>query len=155
MNISRVNHNLKNLKLVASAIAVVTIASSFLPAHGEDLDDYVPEIGWTSRVSSMGLDREENIGRKYQFDCQSAPEDLVHAPTWGTKIYTANSGICSAAVHSGMVDPESGGEITIKLIAGKKFYTGSNKNNVKSKDHTGTDISFIFVGQKKIEIEVE
>lgn len=49
-------------------------------------------------------------------NCQSAPEDLVHAPTWGTKVDTANSGICTAAVHAGMVDPETGGEITLKLI---------------------------------------
>ncbi len=152
MRIPRVD---RNFKLIALGIAVAIISSSFLPAHGEESDDYVPEIGWNSRISSMGLDREDNIDQKYQFDCQSAPEDLVHAPTWGTKVYTVNSGICSAAVHSGMVDAEEGGEITIKLIEGKKFYTGSKKNDVKSKDHTAADISFVFIGQKKVEAESE
>lgn len=135
---------------IALGIATATIATSFVPAHGEDNNDYIPEIGWSSRISSMGLDREDNLDKKYKFNCQSAPEDLVHAPTWGTTVYTANSGICSAAVHSGMVEPEAGGEITIKLIEGKQFYTGSNKNEVKSKDHTATEICFTFVGEKKV-----
>ena len=130
MNISTIK---QNFKLITIGIAIASISASSTPAYGEESDDdYIPEIGWSSRITSMGLDREDNF---------------VHAPTWGTKIYTVNSGICSAAVHSGMLDPKEGGEITIKLIKGKKFYTGSKKNNVKSKDHTATDMSFVFVGE--------
>lgn len=151
MNISITN---QNFKLITIGIAFAVISASFTPAYGEESDDdYIPEIGWSSRITSMGLDQEDNFGEKYKFDCQSAPDDLVHAPTWGTKIYTANSGICSAAVHSGMLNPKEGGEITIKLIKGKKFYTGSKKNDVKSKDHTATDMSFVFVGEKKIGVQ--
>ena len=151
MNISSIK---QNFKLITIGIAIAIISASSTPAYGEESDnDYIPEIGWSSRITSMGLDREDNFDQKYKFDCQSAPDDLVHAPTWGTKIYTVNSGICSAAVHSGMLDPKEGGEITIKLIKGKKFYTGSKKNNVKSKDHTATDMSFVFVGEKKVGVQ--
>lgn len=111
----------------------------------------IPEIGWGSRLSSMGLDEDDNVGKKYNFDCQAAPEDLIHAPIWGTKVYTVNSGICSTAVHSGMIDPETGGKITVKLLEGKDFYTGSQNNDVISKDHRNTDLSFTFVGEKVVE----
>jgi|GEM_PF-1889528 len=110
----------------------------------------VPEIGWGSRLSSMGLDEDDNVGKQYKFDCQAAPEDLIHAPIWGTKIYTVNSGICSTAVHSGMISPEIGGEIIVELLEGKDFYTGSQNNDVVSQDHRNTDMSFTFVGEKVI-----
>ena len=111
----------------------------------------ISEIGWNSRLSSMGLDKKKNANQKYKFECQSAPEDLIHAPVWGTKVYTSNSGICSAAVHSGMIDPDEGGVVTVKLVKGRNFYTGSKKNDVKSEDRAGTDMSFVFVGQKKVQ----
>ncbi|MEM8828279.1 MAG: LCCL domain-containing protein [Cyanobacteria bacterium P01_G01_bin.19] len=142
MKISKLS---SNIKLIALGIALTLGTASFTPAHGEELDEYVPEIGWSSRISSMGLDREDNLKEKYVFNCQSAPEDLIHAPIWGTRVYTANSGICSSAVHSGIINPEEGGEIVLRLIKGKQFYTGSKKNNVKSKDHTATDFSFVFI----------
>ena len=143
----------QSFKLASLGVAIAILSAGFTPAHGEESNDYIPEIGWDSRITSMGLDKKDNINQKYRFDCQSAPEDLVHAPTWGTRVYTTNSGICTAAVHAGMVNPKKGGKITIKLIKGKKFYKGSNKNKVKSKDHTATKMSFIFVGKPKVEVE--
>ena len=119
-------------------------------ANREESNQEISEIGWNSRLSSMGLDKKKNADQKYKFECQSAPEDLIHAPIWGTKVYTSNSGICSAAVHSGIVDPEEGGIITVKLVKGRNFYTGSKKNDVKSEDHAATNMSFVFVGQKKV-----
>ena len=106
----------------------------------------VAEIGWGSRLSRMGLDKPKNIGKTYDFYCQSAPEDLIHAPLWGTNVYTTNSGICSTAVHSGMI-AESGGIISIELLDGQEFYSGSTKNNIQSEDHIGTDVSYTFIGK--------
>ena len=148
MKVKSVGHN---FNLANLGIVIAFRASSFIPVRAENSDDeYIPEIGWSSRITSMGLDEAENIGEKYKFECQPASEDLIHAPVWGTKVYTTNSGICSTAVHSGMLDPEEGGIVTIKLIEGKKFYTGSKKNNVTSEDRSSTNLAFTFVGKKKI-----
>ena len=144
------------LKLVTIGISITLSTASFQAAQArktEKIEDDIPEIGWSSRITGMGLDQEENIDTKYQFDCQLAPDDLIHAPIWGTKFYTVNSGICSAAVHSGMIEAETGGQVTIKLMKGKNFYTGSNKYNVESEDHIATDMSFIFIGQKQAIVE--
>ena len=142
-----------NLKLITLFTAIAISATSATPAWSQNSKKStkpVPEIGWSSRISSMGLDEEDNIGKKYHFYCQAAEEDLIHAPVWGTKTYTVNSGICSTAVHAGMLDPETGGKVTIKLVEGQNFYTGSDKNDVISKDHRSTNLSFSFVGKKKV-----
>ena len=149
MKIFRSNRILKLINL-GIGIAIGTASLTSVPVYAEESDWEVSEIGWTSRLSSMGIDTKDNINQKYKFDCQSAPEDLVHAPIWGSKVYTTNSSICSAAVHAGIINPEEGGVVTIKLVKGKEFYTGSNKNNVKSKDRAATDTSFIFVSQVKV-----
>ena len=171
------------LKSIGLAIGIAIATASFAPVYAEKSDREVSnrqesnrqesdrrnsnrqesnrqesnleisEIGWSSRLTSMGLDKKKNADQKYKFECQSAPEDLIHAPIWGTRVYTSNSGICSAAVHSGMVDPEEGGIIIVKLVNGRNFYTGSKKNDVKSEDHAATNMSFVFVGQKQIKKE--
>ena len=139
----------KSLKTIVFSLAIVA-TTSFKPVAAQN-NEFVPEIGWASRLSSMGLDNDDNLGKEYKFECQAAPEDLIHAPIWGTNVYTVNSGLCTTAVHSGFISPEKGGEITVQLLEGKDFYTGSQKNDVISKDHRSTDIGYTFVGEKVAE----
>ncbi len=157
MKIPTTNQSLKTISLVgaiganlALVILACTIFSESAWAKDNKSDRYIPEIGWGSRLSSMGLDEDDNVGKQYKFECQAAPEDMIHAPIWGTKVYTVNSGICSTAVHSGIISPETGGEITVELLEGRDFYTGSQHNDVVSKDHRTTDLSFTFVGEQEV-----
>lgn len=136
--------NLKPLIITSLAIAFSTI--SLQSVNAQSFNDRVPEIGWKSRLSSMGLDQAKNIGKTYDFYCQAAPEELPQAPIWGTNTYTSNSSICSTAVHSGMIS-KAGGIVSIELIEGQEFYTGSTKNEVISNDHAGTNLSFTFIGE--------
>ena len=131
---------------IVTCLAILTVTLASKPAHAER--SKIHEIGWSSRLSSMGLNELKNVGQKYEFYCQPAAEDLIHAPIWGTYTYTHNSGICSTAVHAGMIEAKTGGEVTIKLLEGQTFYTGSNKNEITSQDHRGTKMSFTFVGEK-------
>jgi hypothetical protein len=137
-----------SLELLITSLAIAITTTSLNPANAQNESTSVPEIGWSSRISSMGLDENENIGNKYTFDCQPAEDDLIHPPIWGTNIYTLTSGICSTAVHSGLITPEKGGEVTVKILKGQKFYTGSDSNDIISQDHRTTDMSFTFVGEK-------
>jgi len=135
----------------SSKILIATIVIAASPISIESVqakDKKVPEIGWSSRLSSMGLNEVDHLNKKITFYCQPATDNLMHAPIWGTDIYTANSGICSTAVHSGMIKAEDGGKVTIKILEGQTFYTGSYKNKVTSQDHRSTDISFTFIGEK-------
>lgn len=134
------------LKLVVTSLAIAFSTTFLQSANAQSLRGEIPEIGWRSRLSSMGLDQAKNIGKTYNFYCQPASKDMLHAPIWGTNIYTINSGICTTAVHSGMIS-ESGGIVSIELLEGQEFYTGSSKNEIISEDHIGTSLSFTFIGE--------
>lgn len=136
-------------KVLITTFAIALSAISIQSAQAES--EKAHEIGWSSRLSSMGLNEVDNLNKQFTFHCQPAIDDLIHAPIWGTDFYTTNSGICSTAVHRGMIRAEDGGKVTIKILEGKTFYTGSYKNKVTSQDHRTTDISFTFVGQQLIE----
>ena len=135
-----------NFKVLLASLAIAIGTGSWQSVNAQSDRDEIPEIGWTSRLTSMGLDKTDNVGQVYDFYCQPAAEDLSHAPIWGTNVYTVNSGICTTAVHSGTLSL-SGGVVSVELLPGRKFYTGSNKNGVTSKDRSGTDLSFAFVGE--------
>ncbi|MBE9043136.1 hypothetical protein IQ255_01715 [Pleurocapsales cyanobacterium LEGE 10410] len=138
-----------NLKFIVTSLAIA-LSTISQPANAQSYSNEVPEIGWSSRLSSMGLDAVDNIGKIYEFYCQPASKDFRHAPIWGTNVYTVNSGICSTAVHSGAIAAEEGGIVTVELLEGRDFYTGSSKNNVESRDYRGTNLSFAFVGEATV-----
>lgn len=140
------------LKFIVTSLAIATIVTFWQPVKAQNAEEKVPEIGWNSKLSSMGIDKMENIGKTYNFYCQAAAEDLIHTPIWGTNTYTLNSGICSTAVHAGMIS-EAGGTIQIELLAGQEFYTGSKKNKIKSEDHANTMLSYTFKGEALVSQE--
>ena len=135
-----------NLIRLVTGLAIAIGAGALQPANAQGYEDEAPEIGWSSKLSSMGLDKADNVGKTYSFYCQPAADDLLHVPIWGTNIYTVNSGICSTAVHSGIIS-QSGGTVSVELLPGREFYTGSSKNTVVSKDHSKTNFSYTFVGE--------
>lgn len=134
-----------SLAITQLAVGIAISAGSSQPANAQS-SKRISEIGWSSRLSSMGIDKAKNVGKTYNFFCQPAEEDLIHAPIWGTNVYTSNSGICSTAVHSGMIS-EEGGLVSLEILEGQEFYTGSKKNGVESEDRAGTSLSYTFVGE--------
>jgi hypothetical protein len=137
------------LKFIVVSLAIATSITSWQPVNAQNNEEEIPEIGWNSKLTTMGIDKVENIGKTYNFYCQAAAEDLVHTPVWGTNIYTLNSGICSTAVHAGMIS-EIGGTIEIELLEGQEFYTGSKHNKIKSEDHASTKLSYTFKGESLV-----
>ena len=62
---------------------------------------------------------------------------------WGTDLYTADSWLCRAARHAGVVGAE-GGTITVELTAGRSLYVGSQRNGVASNDYGPYSLSLRF-----------
>jgi len=141
-----------HLKFIIASLAIVISFIPLQPANAKRGKKRLPEIGWSSRLSSLGIDKAKNTGKTYDFFCQPATEDLIHAPIWGTNVYTSNSGLCSSATHSGMIS-EEGGLISIEILEGQEFYTGSEKNEVESEDHIETSLSYTFVGEVLVDDE--
>lgn len=80
-------------------------------------------------------------GRRVTILC--APDGPLGA-VWGTETYTDDSSICTAAVHAGLITPESGGAVNIRIGPGQESYRGSTANGVTSSDYGPFDGSFTF-----------
>ena len=55
-------------------------------------------------------------------------------PIYGSGLYTDNSSICKAAIHSGIIKDSEGGKIEINLEPGKSSYIGSSAFNIDNLD---------------------
>lgn len=95
-------------------------------------------INWNSRGNFQGAD----MGKRITYNC---PAGGTLYDVWGTDIYTNDSSVCTAAVHSGLITTQYGGAVTIEIIAGQAGYTGSTRNGVTTKDYSKWNLSFRFV----------
>ena len=60
----------------------------------------------------------------------SAPSNRL----WGTNVYTADSSVCTAAMHAGLINL-SGGAVVVEHREGLPAYRGSRNNGVTSSDY--------------------
>jgi len=60
---------------------------------------------------------------------------------WGTDVYTGDSGICRAAIHSGLISP-NGGSVVVVLEVGRPAYRGTTRNGIQSSDYGNYGSSF-------------
>jgi hypothetical protein len=63
---------------------------------------------------------------------------------WGAGTYTADSSICTAAVHAGLITLDDGGTVTIELAPGADSYDSTTANGVTSSAYGPYDASFTF-----------
>ena len=62
---------------------------------------------------------------------------------WGSGPYTADSDICTAALHAGAVGA-GGGTVTVIRIGGLEAYSGSAANGVTTEGWSSYGSSFVF-----------
>ncbi len=99
------------------------------------------EVGaesWRQTAQSLSL----SIGAFREIRCSAGGE---LGSVWGTGTYTADSSICTAAVHAGLVDQAEGGTATIEVVAGLDAYEGTTANGVTSSAYGAYDPAFRFV----------
>ncbi len=63
---------------------------------------------------------------------------------WGSDIYTSDSSICTAAVHSGLINFQQGGTVTVELRPGRSIYGSTERNGVTSSTYGSWQHSFVF-----------
>jgi hypothetical protein len=90
--------------------------------------------------TSAGMVRFDS-GKTYKFKCPAAGKE---SSVWGTDIYTIDSSICTAAVHSGKFALETGGPVTIELRPGESAYKGSTRNGITTNDFGPYGSSFVL-----------
>lgn len=97
------------------------------------------QIGWEANAVSL---RGQN-GQRFSFVCPG--NGSLSGSIWGTNLYTDDSSICTAAVHSGYIDQASGGTVTIEIRPGATSYSGSAKNGVTSRGYGSWTGSFAII----------
>jgi hypothetical protein len=92
---------------------------------------------WEANATSLnGKDGET-------FTLVCSPGGTAHS-VWGSDVYTADSSICTAAVHSGLITYQQGGAVTIELRPGRTIYGCSERNGVTTSSYGSYQHSFVF-----------
>lgn len=116
----------------------------FLRSTGSPIatEPQIPLLEWNDTASNL----RGRLDRNFTFDC---PSNGRISSVWGTDVYTDDSSICSAAVHSGLITTRNGGRVTIKIRPGAELYNGITRNGVRSLRYNSYPGSFIFVRSRK------
>lgn len=83
-------------------------------------------IGWRDSAELI----LGTVGERFPVECP-AYDGGPFPQIWGTDVYTADSSICVAAVHAGLITLQ-GGAFAIEILAGQEAYPGSARNGVLS-----------------------
>ena len=104
---------------------------------GDAGPDEVTPITWSTSASTF----KNDVGLVYRFEC---PPEGTAGTVWGSELYTADSSICTAAVHAGKITLARGGEVTIEFRAGKQTYGATVRNGITSHNYGQYPRSFSF-----------
>jgi len=100
--------------------------------------------------SFNGRQLRGEVGSIFQVACPANCEDT--GGLWGSDTYTADSAICRAGVHAGVISP-AGGVVTLRIDPGRPAYRGSVHYGVRSNDYGQYGLSYTLLlppGQSRL-----
>ncbi|QBY01495.1 hypothetical protein E2K80_12820 [Rhodophyticola sp. CCM32] len=95
---------------------------------------------WSDSANSLGV--QTATGSAYVVDC---PAGGTGGTIWGTGIYTSDSSICMAAVHTGFFTQAMGGQVTFRVLGPQQTYAASSNNGVTSEAYGPWSSSFMII----------
>lgn len=104
---------------------------------------YIPRVKWDMKFTKSGFAYKKLRGQRFTFNCPAAPSGKLRGIT-GTDSYTLNAVICVAAVHAGKITKD-GGLVHIQMDEGKKKLVGSIRNEIESRDGSGSSGTVSYV----------
>ncbi len=121
-------------QLLATTLKMIfLVVTVIVPAFAQT------QIGWDGNATAL---RGRN-NQRFSFVCPG--NGTLSGAVWGTDLYTDDSSICTAAVHTGRINQASGGTVTIEIRPGATSYTGSARNGVSSRAYGGWSGSYVIV----------
>jgi len=85
---------------------------------------------------------------KSQHSFHFQPNANAIGNVWGTDVYTDDSKIAIAAVHAGLITPQTGGNVTIEICEGRSNYSGSSRNGITTNSYGAFQGSFVFINSQ-------
>ncbi|MGE0440753.1 MAG: LCCL domain-containing protein [Gemmatimonadales bacterium] len=73
-----------------------------------------------------------------------SPNVSISTLVWGTDTYTADSSVCTAAIHHGAITRASGGIVFAVIRPGRTSYLGTTRNGVTTRSYPSYGGSFAF-----------
>ncbi|MGI9325317.1 MAG: LCCL domain-containing protein, partial [Pseudomonadales bacterium] len=145
MSRPRISNQHQRLSTLFAGLGVILagFVSPFANAAGTT-GDFGKDLDRTTSLHHFQVDKEKYIGQRFEFNCPATTVRDKAVGLQGTDVYPANSPICVAALHAGVID-EEGGPITLQLNPGISEYQGSLRNSVESTDFPGTKLSIMFL----------
>jgi hypothetical protein len=93
---------------------------------------------WTANAAAF---RGKN-GSRYVYTC---PSYGTASSVWGTDVYTDDSSVCTAAVHTGQIALAGGGTVTIEIRPGQASYVSTTRNGITSNNYGPWSGSYVIV----------
>ncbi|MEP6788823.1 MAG: LCCL domain-containing protein [Acidobacteriota bacterium] len=118
-----------------AALPTPTVDMSNPTAKIDESDEIIP-ISWTTAAATFKTDS----GLTYKFQC---PENGTPGAVWGSDVYTADSSICTAAVHAGIIALDRGGVVTVEFRPGRAAYGSTVRNGITSSNYGEYPHSFV------------
>jgi hypothetical protein len=125
--------------LIPAATAIPTLVPRTAYAGALPTSSAQAGYGWDATAASL---RGRN-GQRFVFGCPAggSPHRI-----WGTDLYTDDSSVCTAGVHTGTISLARGGSVTIEIRPGATAYTGSTRNGITSSSYGSWSGSFAVIG---------
>ncbi|MCA1588544.1 MAG: Hsp70 family protein, partial [Chloroflexi bacterium] len=125
-----------------SASAAASIAASgAAPAAAGDGGLLRPTFTgdpWQARPEEF---RGQN-GKRAAYDC---PAGGSPGSVYGTDVYTDDSSVCAAGVHTGVITVADGGRVIVEILPGQESYEASTRNGIESIEYQSWGGSFSVV----------
>ncbi|XP_075720557.1 vitrin [Rhinoderma darwinii] len=130
------------MKEKATAVLLVLILSCTCVSSKKNRKNkqHVPHIDCDIKAGKI-------VNPEFLAKCPAGCQDGKHR-VYGTDIYASFSSICTAAIHSGVID-NSGGKIFVRKVAGQSGYKGSFSNGIRSLSLPRWKESFVIAGKGK------
>jgi len=96
-------------------------------------------VQWTTNATGY----RAQVGQQINVIC---PPNGAPGRVWGSDVYTDDSSICTAALHSGRVTAQLGGMVSITILGGQPGYVATTRNGVTTSTYGAWQGSFTIVG---------
>jgi hypothetical protein len=108
-----------------------TLIATLAACHAAHKVAVLQMIDW--QTSPLDLNLRGMNGARYAFRCASGKPN-AHLLN-GSGPYTDASSICTAAVHAGAINPDTGGRVDIEILPGQNRYSASMQNFIASGEY--------------------
>ena len=133
--------SLASLSLTTGAVDAIAAQPSALPTL-ESQNASLIALGENTTWETDASDLRESVDLDFTFVC---PPGGRIGEVWGSGVYTDGSSVCSAAVHSGLINTRDGGTVSIRIRPGQRAYASSERNGVQSESYGSWNGSYVFL----------